>query len=60
MLGVKELEVIVTAPPTLDVGGTWVGLLLIRLSTSADVTDGLRVVAKVFASGGTIGMKGMG
>lgn len=37
-----------------------VGLLLIKLSTSAEVTVGAIIDVNVLASGGTIGMKGIG
>lgn len=50
------LEVMVVDMPAL-VG---VGLLLIKLSTKADVTLGSIVDENVLASGGTIGMKGIG
>lgn len=55
---VKALEVTVVGAPELSVVG--VGLLLIKLSTKADVTLGAKVVENVLASGGTIGINGIG
>lgn len=52
------LDVTVVGEAELKVVG--VGLLLIKLSTKADVTLGEKIEEKVFASGGTIGMKGIG
>jgi hypothetical protein len=58
MLCKTGLEVTVVGATKLIVVG--VGLLLIKLSTSADVTLVCMVVENVLASGGTIGMKGIG
>lgn len=58
MFCVKALEVTVVAAPELNVVG--VGLLLIKLSTKAEVTLGANVVENVLASGGTIGINGIG
>lgn len=52
------LDVTVVGAPALCVTG--VGLLLIKLSTRAEVTLGCMVEENVFASGGTIGMNGIG
>lgn len=53
-----ELGLTVVAATELKVVG--VGLLLIRLSTRAEVTLVCIDVVKVLASGGTIGMNGIG
>lgn len=52
------LVVIFDADITLVIGG--VGLLLIKLSTRADVTLGTMGGANVLVKGGTIGMNGIG
>lgn len=54
----KALDVTVVGAP--DVCITGVGLLLIKLSTKADVTLGCIVDVNVFARGGTIGINGIG
>lgn len=54
----EALGVTVVGAAELSVVG--VGLLLMRLSTSAEVTVGTKADEKVLASGGTIGMKGIG
>lgn len=58
MLCGAALEVTVVGASELSVVG--VGLLLIKLSTKADVTEGEKTDENVLASGGTIGMKGIG
>lgn len=57
MLCGTELDVTVVEAVELKVVG--VGLLLIKLSTSADVTVGTKIEENVLASGGTIGIKGI-
>lgn len=52
------LDVTVVGAPKLKVVG--VGLLLIKLSTNADVTLGVMDEENVLARGGTIGMNGIG